>query len=275
MYFITGDTDNEQWSNIDIGAVGSTILENGQPINTYNADTAKLRTVQFYNPASVLKDDGLGGYAIIGDGYIETADENVSYNLEASAIVLPLDDTNEITWSTDQSGTRLQAHLAGDVTNKLAKALVTPNTAPTATSLVAIDTANSQTMYKIATTFGNSTVQIPTNKVVYDYINNYNFTNQNSQNSFMVGNMKINFGKVGDYSSGSGVGTYNVTFKTSFNNTNYWIIAVPDPNTTDTPQSYDYTGMVKVSNRTATGCTFSVNYVAGNKRGVSYIAIGT
>lgn len=269
LYFITGE-DTLQWSNVDIGAYGTTILSEGAKIDSINKSDLINDQVQILGN-DVYQDDT---YGLVITGNLYTAIGSDSKEIEnAGAYTMPIQDSSTI--KVDVANNKFTLNLDADMTAKISKALVTPNTAPTATSLVAIDTANSQTMYKIATTFGNSTVQIPTNKVVYDYINNYNFTNQNSQNSFMVGNMKINFGKVGDYSSGSGLGTYNVTFKTSFNNTNYWIIAVPDPNTTDTPQSYDYTGMVKVSNRTATGCTFSVNYVAGNKRGVSYIAIGT
>lgn len=113
-----------------------------------------------------------------------------------------------------------------------------------------------------------------TKKIYKICLDQSEFTTRTAHNSMKLGNMIINFGTIESYSSGPGLATYNLTFKTAFTTSKYWILAVPDGDITDSPSAYDYTGMVKTSNRTPTGCTLSVNYVADNKCGVSYIAIG-
>lgn len=323
LYFITG-TDTLQWSNVDIGTYGTTITEDSGSHKIDSIDIQDLIPdgMQIIG-TDVIEDDT---YGLIVTGNIEAGVKSEMKSTEnAGAYTIPIKNSDTV--KVDVANNKFTLNVDSDIVNKVSKALVHPNSAPTATKLVGIDTANSQTLidttdfikkegsgeqFISCSTSGGEVLGLNNRSTTAShtwlrfrnqgnnvgefgvknddatprYYNSktgkgYNiclddntFTKRDAQNSMKLGDMIINFGNIGSYSSGSGLATINLTFKTAFTNSNYWIMAVPDGDTSDSPQSYDYTGMVKISNRTNTGCTLSVNFVAGNKRGVTYIAIG-
>ena len=66
-----------------------------------------------------------------------------------SEMYIPVRGSESIVIDVDESGTFFDVHLDADITAKLARALVTPMSAPSAISLVAVDTANAQQMLSI------------------------------------------------------------------------------------------------------------------------------
>ena len=70
-------------------------------------------------------------------------------NLIADQLVNILDDSDTVIVSLDETGTKVQLHLASAISNKLAKMLVTPMTKPTSTELVAIGTDGMQERVEI------------------------------------------------------------------------------------------------------------------------------
>jgi hypothetical protein len=66
--------------------------------------------------------------------------------ITASQLAQIIDDTDGVVVSLDPTGTMLQLQLNATITNKLARTLVTPMTAPATIELVAVDDGNSQTM---------------------------------------------------------------------------------------------------------------------------------
>lgn len=67
----------------------------------------------------------------------------------SSEITIPLVGSDEIVFDATEDGSHIQAHLDMDITNKLARTLVTPLSIPSNTELVAVDNTNSQTMLAI------------------------------------------------------------------------------------------------------------------------------
>ena len=66
--------------------------------------------------------------------------------ITANQLANIIDDTDTIIHSLDASGTKLQLNLSSSQVNKLMRALITPNVAPSGIELVAINTNNSQVM---------------------------------------------------------------------------------------------------------------------------------
>ena len=71
------------------------------------------------------------------------------YHTINATIKTNITGSDDIILDTNEDGTAIEIHLDNDVRNKLAKALVTPMSAPYSTELVGIDTSNSQTNIKI------------------------------------------------------------------------------------------------------------------------------
>ncbi|MDO5331796.1 MAG: hypothetical protein Q4E99_03875, partial [Bacillota bacterium] len=317
LYFIAGE-DTLAWDYVEMGSVGTTITEDNRTHEIAVLDIQDLIPdgMQIIGTDVVADND----YGLIVTGNIEDGVRSEMKSTEnAGAYTIPIKDSDTI--KIDVANSKFTLNLDADLTSKIGKALVHPNSAPTKTKLVGVDTSNAQTLIDADTylpktfnaeqTLKNTGGTIPlrlesnandcwlrfwgsngqigelggnaSNKrpMWWDTIKSYKiclddntFTKRDAQNSMKLGDMIINFGNVGSYAAGSGLATINLTFKTAFTNSNYWLMAVPDGDTSDSPQSYDYTGMVKISNRSNTGCTLSVNFVAGHKRGISYIAIG-
>ena len=66
--------------------------------------------------------------------------------ITASQLTHIIDDTDGVVVSLDPTGTMLQLQLNATITNRLARTLVTPMSAPATIELVAVDDGNSQTM---------------------------------------------------------------------------------------------------------------------------------
>lgn len=64
-------------------------------------------------------------------------------------IIVPIMGSSEIVCDANETDDGIELHLDNAITNKLAKALVTPATAPAADKLVGVDTANAQEMITI------------------------------------------------------------------------------------------------------------------------------
>lgn len=62
---------------------------------------------------------------------------------------LPIVGSESVVVDVAEDGEHAEIHLDADITNKLARTLVTPTSTPTATELVAVDNTNSQTMLSI------------------------------------------------------------------------------------------------------------------------------
>ena len=62
---------------------------------------------------------------------------------------LPIAGSDTVVVDLAEDGTHANIHLDTNITNKLAKTLVTPTSTPTATEIVAVDNTNSQTMLAI------------------------------------------------------------------------------------------------------------------------------
>jgi hypothetical protein len=71
--------------------------------------------------------------------------------ITAGQLTQIIDDTDGVVVSLDPTGTMLQLQLNATITNKLARTLVTPMTAPATIELVAVDDGNSQTMLGLGT----------------------------------------------------------------------------------------------------------------------------
>lgn len=67
----------------------------------------------------------------------------------SSELTIPLVGSDEIVFDATEDGSHVQAHLDMDITNKLARTLVTPVSRPTNTELVAVDSTGSQTMLEL------------------------------------------------------------------------------------------------------------------------------
>lgn len=71
-----------------------------------------------------------------------------TFEIETNSI-LPIVGSESIVVDVAEDGEHAEIHLDADITNKLAKTLITPMSTPTATEIVAVDTTNSQTMLAI------------------------------------------------------------------------------------------------------------------------------
>lgn len=67
----------------------------------------------------------------------------------SSELTIPLIGSEEIVFDATEDGSHVQAHLDMNITNKLARTLLTPVSRPANTELVAVDNTNSQTMLAI------------------------------------------------------------------------------------------------------------------------------
>lgn len=91
------------------------------------------------------------GYAFVSKMiFLETSDY-VGFAISPATITANqlsniIDDTDTIIHSLDASGTKIQLNLSPSQVNKLMRALITPNVAPSGIELVAINTNNSQIM---------------------------------------------------------------------------------------------------------------------------------
>lgn len=86
---------------------------------------------------------GTKGFTIEGFVKVTAGDEIFEI---PSKMIIPLTSGEGIVIDVDINGDALEVHLDAEVTAKLARALVTPMSAPASISLVAVDPSNAQTM---------------------------------------------------------------------------------------------------------------------------------
>lgn len=98
-----------------------------------------------YGEQSVLYDTD-DGITIMQTTRITQGDKT---NDISSEITIPLVGSEEIVFDATEDGSHIQAHLDMEITNKLARTLVTPVSRPSNTELVAVDNTGSQTMLEL------------------------------------------------------------------------------------------------------------------------------
>ena len=134
------------WKKISF-STGTQVYDGQTSVTTYDVTKLKPKAIQFKSPTIVQNDANLGGYAITGTGIYQSQDPYVAYNLDATTIVLPLQNSNDIAFNINNN--KIEAKLTTTVTNKLNNVLTKPTYTPTSTQVVAIDTANAQTFIPI------------------------------------------------------------------------------------------------------------------------------
>ena len=98
-----------------------------------------------YGEQSVLYDTD-DGITIMQTTRITQGDKTSDISSE---LTIPLVGSDEIVFDATEDGSHVQAHLDVNITNKLARTIVTPLSIPSNTELVAVDNTNSQTMLSI------------------------------------------------------------------------------------------------------------------------------
>lgn len=156
------------WKKIAF-STGTQVYDGQTSVTTYDVTKLKPKAIQFKSPTIVQKDDNLGGYAITGTGIYQSQDPNISYNLDNTTIVLPLQASDDIAFNINNN--KIEAKLTDTVNNKINNALQKPVSAPTSTQVVAIDTANSQTLIPIDDTPTSNSANLVTSGGVYNAIN--------------------------------------------------------------------------------------------------------
>lgn len=134
------------WKKIAFNT-GTQVSDGGTPVATYEVNKLKPQAILFKSPTIVEKNDVLGGYAIIGNGTYQSRDPNISYNLDNTTIVIPLQNSDDIAFNINNN--KIEAKLTDTVNNKLNNSLQKPVSAPTSTQVVAMDTGNAQTLIPI------------------------------------------------------------------------------------------------------------------------------
>lgn len=87
------------------------------------------------------------------EGTCKFTPEGADHDIE---IIVPIMGSSEIVCDANETDDGLELHLDNDITNKLARALVTPATAPAETKLVAVDSTNAQAMIEAGVGIGIS-----------------------------------------------------------------------------------------------------------------------
>ena len=159
------------WKKISF-STGTQVYDGQTSVTTYDVTKLKPKAIQFKSPTIVQKSNDLGGYAITGTGIYQSQDPYVAYNLDNTTIVLPLQDTSDIAFNINNN--KIEAKLTSTVNNKINNALTKPEYAPTSTKVVAIDTANSQTLIPIDDVPISTSANLITSGGVYTAINGLN-----------------------------------------------------------------------------------------------------
>lgn len=134
------------WKKIAF-STGTQVYDGQTSVTTYDVTKLKPKAIQFKSPTIVQKSTDLGGYAITGTGIYQSQDPYVAYNLDNTTIVIPLQNSNDIAFNINNN--KIEAKLTDAVNNKINNSLQKPTYAPTSTKVVAIDTANAQTLIPI------------------------------------------------------------------------------------------------------------------------------
>ena len=155
-------------ATIEVGTV--TTGAAGTDASVTNVGTEQRAILNFVIPRGDTGASGEQGSAGVGfddadeisinDGNINITAGDNGVNIEASfkvavgdeileipaTMYLPLKGSESIVIDVDESGNFIDIHLDADIVTKLSHVLVTPMSAPTSVSLVAVDTSNAQTM---------------------------------------------------------------------------------------------------------------------------------
>ena len=159
------------WKKIAF-STGTQVLDGGTPVTTYEVNKLKPKSIQFKSPTQVVNDNNLGGYAITGTGTYQSQDTDTSYNLDSTTIVLPLQASDDIAFNINNN--KIEAKLTDAVNNKLNNSLQKPTSAPTSTQVVAMDTANSQTLIPIDDAPTSNSANLVTSGGVYTALSGLN-----------------------------------------------------------------------------------------------------
>ena len=157
------------WKKIAF-STGTQVSDGGTPVTTYEVNKLKPKSIQFKSPTQVVNDNDLGGYAITGTGVYQSQDPNTSYNLDSTTIVLPLQNSDDIAFNINNN--KIEAKLTDAVNNKINNALTKPTSSGFFTEVVAIDTANSQTLIPIDDTPTANSANLVTSGGVYSAVDN-------------------------------------------------------------------------------------------------------
>ena len=157
------------WKKIAF-STGTQVLDGGTPVTTYEVNKLKPKSIEFKSPTQVLNRNDLGGFAIIGTGVYQSQDTDTSYNLDSTTIVIPLQNSNDIAFNINNN--KIEAKLTDAINNKLNNSLQKPASAPTSTQVVAMDTANSQTLIPIDDAPTADSANLVTSGGVYTALSN-------------------------------------------------------------------------------------------------------
>lgn len=172
------------WKKIAF-STGTQVLDGGTPVTTYEVNKLKPKAMLFKSPTIVQNRDDWGGYAITGTGVYQSRDPNTSYNLDSTTIVLPLQASDDIAFNINNN--KIEAKLTDAVNNKINNALTKPTSAPTSTQVVAMDTANSQTLIPIDDAPTADSANLVTSGAVYNAVKNLDIGRLQLINSINIG----------------------------------------------------------------------------------------
>lgn len=152
-------------ATIEVGTV--TTGAAGTSASVTNVGTEQRAILNFVIPRGDTGEEGSAGvgfndadFISINDGAINITAGDNGVNIESSfevavgeevleipaAMYLPLKGSESIVIDVDESGDFIDIHLDADIAAKLGRVLVSPMSAPTSISLVAVDTSNAQSM---------------------------------------------------------------------------------------------------------------------------------
>ena len=188
------------WKKIAF-STGTQVYDGETSVTTYDVTKLKPKAMLFKSPTIVQNRDDWGGYAITGTGVYQSRDPNTSYNLDSTTIVLPLQNSDDIAFNINNN--KIEAKLTDTINNKINNALTKPASAPTSTQVVAMDTANSQTLIPIDDTPIVDSANLVTSGGVYRAI---------------LSNSKPNAGKMVKFSSLLITSTNSLTIVPNYSN---------------------------------------------------------
>lgn len=287
LYYITGEVGSEVWSYSSFAAAGTTVSVNGSPTYAWNADTKldKVTTTSTYSQVYSKTAQGVNQMLDIDNnataGTIPV--RNINGNLKVNET--PNFDGDAASKKYVDTGLNKKINKPVATYSNIKVLAQKANSTDIGFYTLSPDVIN-QAVVKRDNSGQVAVPTTPTNSshaTSKDYVDNRTASSYSSAshsntyvNSITIGDVLICYGRAGKYQDGETAGstrTYNITFPSNYNSTDYFVIGNINSDTSDL-NNYDPGSYLGTSNKTVSGCSLLIKFSHTYSRGVDFIIIG-